>query len=641
MQNAGDEMNKRQTQIVIELYRDDIYKTSEYLARIFNVSSKTIRNEIKNIETFQLDLGFEITSMRSKGYKLKVIDEEIFKYHILSNATKEITIDYNNQSNRVQFIMGKLLLSPTYIKLEVLADLMYVSKTTVQNDLKLVKNNFEKYNLEIVSKPRYGLKVIGEEFQKRFCISEYLFDHENLKDNTLQFELTEDESNKIKEIILDTIATESFNVTDMTINNLFVHIVIALGRIKGNGNIDNFYYDSLSGTKEYKIANEIVLKVEKYFDVNISKEEVAYIALHLIGQGINKNEEVISTLIETYHLEDIIFKMLDEIKKTVGIDLIEDQELKKALILHLSTAFNRYKYHMNFRNPLLDMLKKEYPFAFDAALICAKVIEKEMKYKINESEVGYIAMHLGGAMERLEKEKERIKTLIVCASGVSSSQLLKYRIQNLFEKDIEVMGISEMYKVKQHDIPNVDLIISTVPLDVQFESVDIIQVNPILIQSDIEQITNYINKPKKELRFFREELVFLKQKYETFNEILDFVEDKLLKDNLIYSDFKEKVIEREKVAPTSYGNYVAAPHPITSASKESFLVFVTLEKPIEWSGKDVQWLCFICLEKDPKEIIEMDFVYEKLSKVINNLELVMTLLSIDDREKFLLEIKTL
>lgn len=629
-------MNSRQNLIVKELYKQQNYITSNHLAAIFNLSSKTIRNEVKNIETFQSDYGFEINSQRSKGYFLKIKDEDLFSYTVLNTAVKEITLDFNNHNSRVKYILSKLLLDNSYIKIEMLSKNMFVSKTTIQNDLKIVKAKLEKYNLELISKPHHGLKIIGEEFQKRFCISEYLFEHSDIGNNSYFFEVTDEESETIKNIIIKVLYNHNVQISDMSINNLLVHIVIALGRMDIGENIDQYYYEDLSKSEEYIIAENIVQEVEQCFDVSFKKEEIAYIALHLLGIGINQNDEVIQKIIEKYDINQLIEEMIEEVQRVIGINLAHDDEFKNALSLHLSTAFNRYKYQMNFRNPLLEMLKKEYPFAFDAALICSKIIEKRLKLKINESEVGYIALHFGGAIERLNSDKTRIMTLIVCASGISSSQLLKYRLQNLFEKDIDIIGISELYKVAQNNIPNAELIISTVPINFEIDGVKIIQVNPIMSTEDIQLIKEYVEHYDILTDdFIRSDLIFIKQELTTMEHVFDFAEEKLNEKQLIYPDFKQKLMEREEVAPTSYGNFVAVPHPITSEAKKTFLLFITLNKPIKWADKDVQWICFICLEKEPEHHISMDKVYEKISSVINGQEIVFKMINANDVREFI------
>ncbi len=62
---------------------------------------------------------------------------------------------------RNQYILKYILYNNTYIKLEDLANSLYVSKFTILNDIKRIKPILLKYNLILVSKPYYGVKIEG------------------------------------------------------------------------------------------------------------------------------------------------------------------------------------------------------------------------------------------------------------------------------------------------------------------------------------------------------------------------------------------------------------------------------------------------------------------------------------------------
>ena len=47
---------------------------------------------------------------------------------------------------------------------------MYVSRSSVSSDLKIVKRVLEKISIKIEHKPNYGMIVVGLEKDKRDCI---------------------------------------------------------------------------------------------------------------------------------------------------------------------------------------------------------------------------------------------------------------------------------------------------------------------------------------------------------------------------------------------------------------------------------------------------------------------------------------
>ncbi len=104
------------------------------------------------------------------------------------------------------------------------------------------------------------------------------------------------------------------------------------------------------------------------------------------------------------------------------------------------------------------------------------VFEKYVGCRVNEEEIGYIALHIGAAMER---SKKAFKALVVCTSGIGTSQLLAARLGRCF-RDIEIKKILSVADI-QDDITNdVDFIISTVPLSREAVNRPVIHISPFI-----------------------------------------------------------------------------------------------------------------------------------------------------------------
>ena len=75
--------------------------------------------------------------------------------------------DFNNQGYRITYILSTLLSDNHFVKADDLASQMYVSRSSVSSDLKIVKRVLEKYQLKIEHKPNYGMIVVGLEKDKK------------------------------------------------------------------------------------------------------------------------------------------------------------------------------------------------------------------------------------------------------------------------------------------------------------------------------------------------------------------------------------------------------------------------------------------------------------------------------------------
>ena len=76
---------------------------------------------------------------------------------------------------------------------------------------------------------------------------------------------------------------------------------------------------------------------------------------------------------------------------------------------------------------MLSEIKEHYIFAYTIASQAAGILREYFKAEISDDEIGELAEIFELALEQREAAKRKFSILIVCASGASSSQLLKYK----------------------------------------------------------------------------------------------------------------------------------------------------------------------------------------------------------------------
>ncbi|WP_241230730.1 PTS sugar transporter subunit IIA [Paenibacillus sp. PAMC 26794] len=84
------------------------------------------------------------------------------------------------------------------------------------------------------------------------------------------------------------------------------------------------------------------------------------------------------------------------------------------------------------------------------------------------------------------------------------------------------------------------------------------------------------------------------------------------------------VLERENAAPTAYGNLVAIPHPIIPQSNRTVWAICTLESPIDWSGRPVQFVCLLSIDKSGEE--PQVRMYQHLMGLVDDSEIIQQML---------------
>ncbi len=616
--------------------------TGKYLATMNQVTARTTREDVKHLSTTLEKHGAKIDSLMGKGYRLEVTDEQSFRNFLKDISSQENPDDAyvpRTPEERTKYIITRLLLHEEYMKLDDLAEEMYISKSTVQNDLKHVKEILASYDLTLDVRPNYGLKVKGDEMKLRFCISEYVFDRNEasgeqwIDPHLVAFDQKVQDS--LYEIIMNQINAHTITLSDIAINNLLVHLVIAYKRIISGNHVTLYHMDiqDIINQKEYTVAQEIVKEIEETYQVEFPPSEVAYIALHLLGTKLlSQANDVVEGVMDEEILH-LVTMVLDQIEQEFNLGISNDKELIIGLGLHLKPAVNRYKYGMNIRNPMIMDIKKNYPLAFEVAVFAGIIIGKETGSEIDENEVGYIALHIGAAMERRKFRAGPKRCLIVCASGFGTAQLIYYKLKNKFSNELDVVGTTEYYKLRDYNLNDIDFIVSSIPIP-EDVPIPVIQVNAILGDSDLGKISHFVGDKNHSVNsYFEKGLMFLQKKFKTMDEVLNFMNDELVKKGLVDETFLEAVYEREKVAPTSYGNLVAIPHPITPKTEKTFLVVCTLEKPILWSDKSVQFVSMLCVKKNSQE--DLQAMYEMLGRIIDDTNIVGKLVKAKNYEEFI------
>lgn len=583
-------MNTRALSIIKILLNSVEPVSSLALSQEIGCSTKTIQNEIKEVNKELKNC--EIVSIRGIGYKIEGNLDDI-------DIKNSDLYDYD----RVEYIIKKIInISSTdkdTIKLEDLADSMYVSLSTVKNDLKEVKKILNEYNLKISSKHKQGICIEASEED----IIKFIINYSNKVDNSLSIK---DFLNNniienlfsIKKILLDTLSYENMILTDNEFKNIVNYISIYLSR--NNTNQSDFI-------KEY---------IKKYK----SKKE----------KPISEDEQLL--------IRKAIKEFCRDLNIATSINLSHDKVFEECLFNHISNLYKRADLGINQYEITAGEIKLKYPFAFELGKIAKKTIEKNLNMEISEDEVENIALHIGGALERIDKrdEKKVYKTIIVCTSGVGTSMLIKSKLENIFKGKLEIIKVIPSYLIDYVNVLDIDFVISTV--EVNLENVNVIKVSPMLTDKEIKLIEKYIETENVYIdldiqNLFSSELFFKDIKAETRSQVIDIMSKKLVEKGYIDDTMRQSYFERETIATTEIGNMVAIPHGAKGEVYENKVAIGILKEPISWEVGKVRLVIMLALDKD--KILDYEEVFSKIYKRVDSIAKVISICENKSYEKFI------
>ena len=561
------------------------------LSEEIGCSTKTIQSEIKDINKNGKD--GKIISIRGIGYKIEGSFDDI-----------AIPSQYLGNVDRIDYIIKNLINLTTKpentVKLEELADSMYISVSTVKNDLKEVKSILKKYNISVVSKHKQGIAIQASEDD----ITSFILDICSKKDNELNLKdfLSEKVSNNIfnlKNIILNMLGREHLVLSDTEFKNLCSIIFIKLSR--SNQDESEFIQAYI---KDYIIQRELIMNDDK------NKEKII--------RAINK--------------------FCKNLKIATSIDLSQDEIFETCLYNHINSIYKKMKLGINQYGVLPIDIRIKYPYAYELGKIAKKTIEEELGLKLDDEEISNIAVHVGGAIERSEhnQKKKVFKVIIVCVSGIGTSMLVKNKLEYLFEGKIEIVKIIPAYLIDYINVMEVDFIISTV--DIKCERVPVITVSPLLNDNEVKIIEKFMKTGKmyKEVEtrdLFDRNLFFTDLDFNTKEEVTEYMGSQLVNQGVIDDEMKKSFFDREKIATTEIGHMVALPHGANGKILKNKIAVGILKNPIHWTLDDVRLVLILAIDKD--EIFDYEKLFSTIYKQVGSVSKVIGICENKSYEKFM------
>ena len=623
-------LTSRQKKILKYILEAKDYVNGQKLEEKFDISKRTLANEISKLKSFCDEMGIELILKRGLGYKLIIKDEDKRK-EIIEYLSEKKDIE-NEAFNRLNSIL-EILISRNFsqnnkaIKLEELSSELFVSLSTIKQDIKKAKKILEKYKLGINRISNNGIALSGNELDIRSFISNYLFRNSKklkyLNVNDFDFSISNENAiyQLISDIVLEVVKKYDLELSDLGFKNLCIHIIIAIYRIKKNNFIS---YNNLifnAECKEYRAALELKKAIEENFSIELPYEEGVYLYQHLVSQKKLLLDTDSNNSYEDKYI-DVIFKYcLDLVYEYSGINFLNDNILKSGLLIHLRSAINRINFGMSIENSMLDEIKSNYTFAYDIAIIFCEGLKNKINIEIPEDEIGFITLHFAGAIERLRLANKinRYRTIVVCATGVGTAILLKTKLENKFKDFIEIKGFYPAFKLNHMDLSEYDLVISTIPLE--NINLPVINVSPIMLEDDCRKITRFIsNRQNSNFKnnIFKEDLFFKDLDLDNKKNIIEYLARAMRENGYIDEEAEASFIEREEMSSTEIGNKVAIPHFIKGQVFEESIAIAILKNPITWDKTKVQlvmMLAFKLGQDSEKSFLEIYSGIDDISKV--------------------------
>lgn len=463
-------MIRRYREILNIILNTDGYVTGNELVKLCNVSIRTIRIDIKKINELLEEYNIKIDSSVKKGYYLTDNNKELLKENDIIRSVWDneyIAQIPNTPIERQMYIILKLTMK-TYISVEELIDKLYISTSTINNDINSIKKWLkENLKLSLNYSLNKGITLNCSESDKRNIIGwiiakksnassimkncYYLFNHKEIvKFTDILFPIMNTETKKYGYIL-------SGHSSQFLCNQIF----IAIERNKLGFNLeeddDNEIYDEL-------LPVIIAIKEKIRTQLEVILPEIEWLNLQ---QYFKSRQFIYGTDLKNIETKESIYILntyFENVFKKFNINLAVYPKIKDNLLLYVAPMINRMKLKHCIVNSIDENIIQTYPSEYKMAIEMLNVVKNELDLNVKLIEIAYITMQLVSTKEVWNK---KLKTIIVSDFDQSIISFIKNKIFKYLSEKISFCGF---YTYQQftfglvENLEEIDFIITTATL---------------------------------------------------------------------------------------------------------------------------------------------------------------------------------
>ena len=625
-------LTKRQNMIMTIMNNQKDWIVGKDLAKLLNVSDRTIRNDIAAINEFYADTMIE--SNIRKGYRIQ--GEKVKRF------TEETKKEIPETGEERRWLILKTLVEHNQVNIYQLADQMCISEFSLENDMNKIRKLLDNYQGLKVIRQSNMLQLSGGEREKRhlyeelisYKISGNLWNLNKVAENFMRFDLL-----KVKELLKDIFEEFHYQMNEVRIPTLLIHVGVILERNFASHFLkEDEEQQGKYGREEYEISRHFFEKIGARLSLQVREAEICDFAIYL-EHGKRKGyceEEQLQGL-----ASDLVQHIIVEIREHFDIDFSEDCEFRLGLEVHTVSLLKRHYANVEIDHTCLEEVKRKYPLIFEMGVWVCKIMEEHLNIIISENEISFIALHLGSAYERANLRR-KYRCLLICPHNQTVKDLCIQKIVNRFQDRMEIVDCMSYFEESLIREKNLDLILTTQPVAhaLDIETTEISMFFAHTDEAAVFQTLNRLdqNRYRNNFQFFilnliREEFFTANMAVEEPEKIISDMCDKLYARGYVKENFKEGVLKRERLSPTSFFHGFAIPHNMSHQETiHSAISTAILKQPVQWGSYEVRFVLLLAITEENRNFLKIFFDW--LDDIVSNPEKFARLLEVQDYQSF-------
>ncbi|MCT1479994.1 transcription antiterminator [Microbacterium sp. p3-SID336] len=612
---------QRQDQLLSALLRQEGWATAGSLADLLGVTPRSIRSYVAALNA------------RTPG--AAVVESGPAGYRAGSGARGALRVRQGRDTtprDRLHALVRMLLDAPGGIDVFDAADDLHVSEATLEADLVRVRGLLDGTQLEL-ERSREVVRLRGDEGAQRRLLSRLA--HDEMDDASFHPEtfrralsgtaVDPRAVGPFKSALVGELSALGYYVNELAIADVLLHIAIAAERVAAGRALDT---PPAGARPEIPRVGAVIARLAAaHFSVVLGEGDSGHLAslvlTRIVAPGGDATREVARSGVEPA-VEAAVRAEIARAAEDFQVDLV-DETFVLRLALHVQNLLRRAEQSALTRNPLTRSLKTTYPMIFEVAVSIASGLHDRLGTPIHDDEIAYIAMHVGGRLERSRKAESILTATIVCPGYYELHELLRSSVDRSLGSAIEVTRVVTRVDPDWSSF-DTDLVLSTIEPGTAGER--FVRIQPFLTDADVDRIQQAaarlrrgrrLTRLRAELaRYFHPDAYVFPLPDEGEEAIIRRLGARLVQAGLIGEDYIENTILRERMSSTAFTDALAVPHALQMTARRTAIAIGVADGSAAWGDGRVQVVALAAFSEDDRAAFQT--VFEQLVEVFSERE---------------------
>lgn len=612
------------------------------LAEYLNVSSRTIRNDIGEINNAWKD-GTLIQSSKKSGYS---IDEQ-YRNQLTEYLLSDNQSNSDEMTDRGMVILG-IVLERGNTDLYDLEEEMGLSQSAVYKEvIRLQKKLLSEYQSELLHMSAERIWAEGDEKKIRQLMFHLVKNevqngtgaYAALLQSLMGHSFEQQQFDGMVRLVKEYFDGYMIQISDA--NLYMISSALYITRIR---NESNHRILSLSGQKEIPEERAKFYKYLREKKLELSGDDLQILGELLHGFKLTANPVKDSDIDSVNRL--ILEDFCREVMEKYHFDLWQSPVFYDNVLIHIEYMMRRIETGYAVRNPILNEVKKQYPYAYEISMLLVPIVYRYKNLFIQDDEISYIAIFIEHFLENVN---QKLKTVIITSARFSVNSIIGSWVEKNFQNQLEIVKMLPQHNLDQYlEDHQVDLIISTGAM--MHPEIATYKMDSLPTHYTQVAIDTLIHKIRMNYRFreiikehFDEDMIRIYREKVEFDQVIVELSQDLEEKGYIYDakEYSNDVLQREINYPTYIGDWFMIPHPLVTFAKKTSIGVAVLKKPIRRQEKEIQLIFLLALESKQNDQIGILFQFlrhialekssiNSLTAVENGSELIKELIRISN-----------